>query len=877
MLGEFYRNIVTKSSYAYAYIKIITDEKQTAIDCEFIEVNEAFVRLLSLPGETFVGKRITDLAPHVLQSESNLITILGRIGLTGRSQDFIHKIENQDRWVSIRAMSPEIDFVAIQAVDVSKEIKRLDLYENLISFTPTLLAIMSFDGTFILANNEWTRIFGYQKVSLLGSNITDYIDPQEKSLLKKVHVALYNEEVVQNFIHRFRHLDGSYRFIEWQAYVSNNLVYGAAKDVTERIKKEKQKQRELDLMNLLFDQTLTGMCMLMLDSPVDWEHASDKEATLNYVMQHQRVVRTNQAFLTMYQTTAKQITGVTVAELYKHNLKAAKKLWRKLLDKGRVKVESEVGRLDGSLLWVMGDYSTLYDHKGLVAGHFGMQLDISDRKASEIALAQSEHLYRLITEHASDVIWVYNITKKKFNYISPSAFNFLGYRPDELISIPFSGVIHPDDIENVQRKLGLMIKEFCETPKVNGNWKIQMRHIRSDEAVVWADSSINFRYGEAGNIEIIGVSRDITERKLYEEKILHLSYRDQLTGLYNRRYLEEQHATRFATEQVLPLSLVVCDVNGLKLTNDVFGHQAGDLLLKACANYLRMAEESDTVIARTGGDEFVMVFPNTTNEETQKKIAAIQKEIATCNIGRTKLSVSFGFATLHTPSKSFEPLFKEAEDVMYRRKLLESSSYKHDVIKLLVAQLHEIGPYEKNHSEHVAKLAYAIGEALGLPVGELDELRLAALLHDIGKIAIESDVLNRKGPLSSHEWARMRRHPEMGFQILRSVQNFGRIADWILVHHERPDGRGYPQGLKDSSIPLPAKIIAVANAFDAMTNNLGYRTPIDPEEARKELLLYAGTQFDPTVVEAFLKLPLDQIASDNNLKEIRLYEPPRNG
>lgn len=355
------------------------------------------------------------------------------------------------------------------------------------------------------------------------------------------------------------------------------------------------------------------------------------------------------------------------------------------------------------------------------------------------------------------------------------------------------------------------------------------------------------------------MSRDVTERKLYEEQILHLSYRDQLTGLYNRRYFEEQQAARFTTEEVLPLSLVVCDMNGLKLTNDVFGHQTGDQLLKACADCLQVVKESDNLLARIGGDEFVMIFPATSQEELQFKLSAVQHAIANRRIGKMKLSVSFGFATMETLSKSLEDLFKEAEDVMYRRKLLESSKHKQDVIQLLTDRLHGKGAFEKSHSEHVSALAYAIGEALALPTEDLNELRIAGLLHDIGKIGIEDDVLNRKGPLTMHEWAQMRRHPEMGFQILRSVQNLGRVADWILMHHERLDGKGYPQGLKDSNIPLQAKIIAVANAFDSMTSASGYRIPLEIEAALKELLLHTGTQFDSTVVQVFLKLPLDRI------------------
>lgn len=521
MQESLYRKIIEESSYVYAYIRIVTDVAQNPVDFEFIEVNAAFTWIFSLSKEDIIGKKITDIFPEILQDDFNWIAAFGQIGLTGESQDFVQRVASTDRWFSIHAMSPEDGFVVIQAVDVSIEHERLLLQERVLSFTPTLLSVLDFEGKFLLVNDEWSRVFGYEQVTLTGANIMDYLHKHDWELTKKALVTLREEGVIYNFINRFRHQDGSYRSIEWRAYVSNGLVYGAAKDTTERLQEEKEKQRKLEVMNLLFEQSLTGICMFMLDSPVDWEHASDKEGMVEYVMQHQRIVRTNDAFLKMYNMTKKQILGVTVAEFFKHDLDRTRILWRNLLDSGRVRVESEVRRLDDSPLWVIGDYSTLYDSNGDIAGHFGMQLDISERRKSEIALGQSEQRYRLITEHASDVIWVYDITQKRFNYISHSVLNFMGYLPEELIPLSYSKVIHPEDSRKVREIIRVMVKEFEGIPKIKRDWKFQARHVKHDQSIVWADTSINFRFGDTQNIEIIGVSRDVTERKLYEEQILH--------------------------------------------------------------------------------------------------------------------------------------------------------------------------------------------------------------------------------------------------------------------------------------------------------------------------------------------------------------------
>lgn len=862
----FYRRIIAESSYGYAYIKVLSDAHEVPVDFEFVEVNAAFAYLFTLDSDSFPGKRTRDLFPEGITSDFNWITTVGRIGLTGRRQNFVQHLDKSDRWISVRAFCPEPGFIVLQVVDISHEIKRLRIHEGIFNLTPILLCVIDFDGKIIMANDEWTVSLGYPKQALLNAHIYDYIHPNDIESTTAMMKELGEDRVIRNFVNRYLAFDGSYHSLEWRAHVSDGLVYGAARDITDKLAADKQKQRELDLMNLLFDQTLTGMYMMMLDEPVDWRHSVDKDATLEYILSHQRVVRTNQALLDQYRATKDQVIGKTSLEFFKTDMDDVRKAWRKLLDQGRINFETQERRMDGSPLWTVGDYSCIYDSKGRVVGHFGMQLDMTERKEGAVALEKSERMYRLMAEHASDVIWVFDMMNKTFSYMSPSVKQFLGYSPEELMALPFGTSLHPADIAPTVHRLRRMILEFKRNPGPQNKWTFQVRHRKADGTIIWADASINFRYTETGSIEAIGVSRDVTSRKLNEEKILHLSYRDQLTGLYNRRYFEE-HQRTYAEPASLPLTMVVCDVNGLKLTNDVFGHQVGDQLLKSCANVLVQSKRPDDVVARIGGDEFVLLFPNTSQPEAQERIDAIMQAVSQQIVGKTRLSVSFGSATLAAPVASLEPLFKEAEDIMYRRKLLESSSYKHDVIKLLINGLYEKGLYERNHSDKVSFLSYEIGKAMGLASGDLDELRLAGMLHDIGKIGIDTDVLNRVGPLDAHEWEQMRRHPEMGFQILRSVQNFGRIADWILAHHERPDGKGYPQGLVDSEIPLQSKIIAVANAFDSMTSSSGFKNPLEIPGALDELQKNIGTQFDPKVVETLVSLPREYLEKDTISEE----------
>ncbi|WP_422477790.1 sensor domain-containing diguanylate cyclase/phosphohydrolase [Pleomorphochaeta sp. DL1XJH-081] len=869
---EFYRKIIIESSIGYAYAAVVTDNDGNPTDLSLIEVNDALAKLVGMQKTDFEGKNLSTCLPQIQGNEFNWIASVGRVGLTGISQHVVQRVDYVDRWFSVRVSCPEKGKIVVLINDVTAEVKRTRLYEGIVNLTPVLIFVIDFEGKIIIANDEWTHILGYPKQSLLGSHVFDYIHPEDIESTVKVMEDLDENRVIRNFVNRYRNFEGSFRSLEWRAHVSDGLIYGSARDITERMATEKQKQRELDLMNLLFDQTLTGMFMMMLEEPVDWDQASDKDALLDSMMEDLLLVKTNQAFLEQFGTNAEHVAGMSLSELFSNNLETTKQVWRELMDQGKTSQEFEGRKFDGTPIWIRGDYHCLYNSKRQIVGNFGMQLDISDRRLSEVALKRSERRYRLIAEHASDVIWVYDVEKRAFVYLSPSVRQFLGYEPEELIEKPVEFSLYPQDVERIKKKLGHMILEFSKHPKLEKRWKLQMRQVKRDGSVIWAEASINFRLKRSQKVEAIGVSRDVTTRKRNEERILHLSYRDQLTGLYNRRYYEERQTILCSDERYMPLSVVVCDVNGLKLTNDVFGHQMGDQLLVTCANSLLAVNKQKDIIARIGGDEFVVLMAKTSQEEALERIEGMRQEIADKQVGKTRLSVSFGCATAYKTSDSFEAIFKQAEDIMYRQKLLESSSYKHDVIKVLIHSLYDKGRYEKDHSEHVGALCIQLGREMGFPPAEVDDLRLAGMLHDIGKIGISQELLNQKRQLSDQEWSQMRRHPEMGFQILRSVQNFGHIADWILAHHEQPDGKGYPRGLTDTSIPLQAKIIAVANAFDSMTSPSGYRQqPLSIDEALRELDRCSGTQFDPSVVKAFHSLPISYL-SDPTLQKEELFD-----
>jgi len=358
------------------------------------------------------------------------------------------------------------------------------------------------------------------------------------------------------------------------------------------------------------------------------------------------------------------------------------------------------------------------------------------------------------------------------------------------------------------------------------------------------------------NNQIIGVtifSEDVTERHTHEQSILHLSYRDPLTSLYNRRYYQEELG-RLDHEKYYPLSIVFADINGLKIMNDAFGHDAGDELLITVSEELLHVFHRDQRISRIGGDEFAILLPNTSKDKAQSLLDTIKIQLQKRMINGMNVSVSYGVATKEQKDQDINAVLKDAEDDMYAHKLFEVTSQRSDTIKTILQTLYEKNPREKEHSDRVSNICTSIGEKLGMPSNEINMLKAISVLHDIGKIAIDDQILNKPGKLNNDEWETIKRHPEIGYRILSSSPEYISIAEDILYHHERYDGKGYPRGLKGEEIPIRARIITIADSFDAMVSDRPYRKALSNQEALDEIKRCAGSQFDPNIAELFIEL-----------------------
>ena len=383
-----------------------------------------------------------------------------------------------------------------------------------------------------------------------------------------------------------------------------------------------------------------------------------------------------------------------------------------------------------------------------------------------------------------------------------------------------------------------------------------------------------------GTLAVLGILMTTLRGQLDQlvKQLAAAARTDSLTQLANRRELEERFAAELerSTRTARPLSIVVLDLDWFKEYNDRFGHSAGDRVLVLLAQALKRATRTSDVVARLGGEEFGVLAPETDETEAYLLSERLRAEVRSAFARETeKMTISCGVASFPIHGITLGELLHAADRALYEAK--ESGRDRSVVFKQAgvegvereqvaiertsprlasLVSLAEAVDRRKGspaNSRRVARYAEALARKLRLPEEESERVRIAALLRDVGEVGVAESILNKDGPLDPRERLEVERHPEIGARIVGAAQ-LGRVGEWILTHHERPDGQGYPRGLREHQIPLEGRIVAVADAYAAMTADRPYRRPFSPHRARAELQARAGTQFDHDVVEAFLEL-----------------------
>ncbi len=426
-----------------------------------------------------------------------------------------------------------------------------------------------------------------------------------------------------------------------------------------------------------------------------------------------------------------------------------------------------------------------------------------------------------------------------------------GYSRSELIKSTVFETVVPDNQDEIAKKNidKILNGEVLIHELPSANSRGEERFIRLQER------KITLPNNETG---IISIQSDITDKIKSEEKIRYASYHDSLTDLYNRSYLENK-IQNLNQENLYPVSLIMADLNGLKLVNDTYGHNEGDKLLKKMAAILKDSCRDDDLIARWGGDEFVILLPETDGEAVKKIAARINQKIADTFLefedgSRLPLSAALGWGVKNNYFEDIFEILDEAESKMYKNKLTESRSIKSNILNTLLKTLSEKSQETSSHSNRMADLAQKLAEKIDLSQSEINKLTLIAKLHDIGKTIIPEKILNKEDKLTEAEWKKIQSHPAVGHRILNATEEFSHISEAVLSHHERWDGSGYPRALSREEIPLLARIIAIVDAYDVMTTEQVYKKSISKKEALQEIKTNAGTQFDPVLADIFIEL-----------------------
>lgn len=520
-----------------------------------------------------------------------------------------------------------------------------------------------------------------------------------------------------------------------------------------------------------------------------------------------------------------------------------------VIETGKLKLNFEEKTIDGdgNLKWVRTNKIPLYDNDNNIYGILGTFEDITEQKKIQEALRESQLRYEQLAEKSRSVIWEVD-RNGVYTYVSPVAKEVFGYTSEEMVGKMHIYDLSHEDENNFKEHILLAINSSESVSDLENKVK------NKDNKEAWVMTNGFPVLNDKGEILFYrGMDIDITYLKKIEQDIKFLSFHDQLTGLYNRRFFEEE-LKRLDTDRNLPLSLVMIDVNGLKLVNDAFGHNAGDLLLKKTANILKTECRADDIVSRVGGDEFVILFPRTSLKETEKIIHRINMAIKKEKVEAVNLSISYGCDTKENIHEKIEDILKKADAKMYKLKSSQKSNIRKDTIGKIIKSLFENSPQEEEHAKNVGDLSVKIGRVLKLSDSEIDKLRIIGRLHDIGKISVSKDILNKRGTLNRLERKEIERHPEVSYIILSSSNEYSFFAEDVLYHHERYDGKGYPKGLKGEEIPLNSRIVFVADAYDAMINDRPYRKAMKENEAIKIIKEESGKQFDPNVVEAFLNI-----------------------
>ncbi len=491
---------------------------------------------------------------------------------------------------------------------------------------------------------------------------------------------------------------------------------------------------------------------------------------------------------------------------------------------------------------------------GEVIGALSIGSNITELKLLEERQINYEHRYENLVKYMLYGLALYQVKAEGKEY----SFYYLDCNPSYqiLLGVKKENIIGKEIREVIKEVEFFWFDAFIKVIEGKSNYEIL-----EDYSAFYSRYYRSIIYSPAP-MQLAVMIEDITESKTVENRLKDSTVTDFLTKLYNRRYFDE-YQMDFNRSEHYPLGVFVVDVNHLKKVNDTYGHKIGDQLIVSVANILKEFIRGKGLVIRWGGDEFLILLYRANSASCEVLKEMITKELQKIEIQDEPISVAIGYTIKKIKATDFISSFKQAEDRMMEHKKSNVNRTNGTLVDALLKVLWHKNNDEYRHSQRVALIAKRMAMELGLSKDELSILDMASMLHDIGKVLIDNQVLTKKEQLVELEEQLLYSHPQIGHDLLDSIFSSSKLSEIILQHHERYDGTGYPKGLKGEEIMIEARIIHLAETFDALTQST-YQKSLDYPEAIKIIQSESGKQFDPNLVDLFINQILYQFENESS-------------
>lgn len=834
--------IFLQAAFGYACHEPLFDDKAQPEDFTFLDINPVYEEITGLKRADIIGKRVLDVMNNIPGQYFDLLELYKSAVLTGNKQELVQYAEGLKRWYKITAILTEKKHLAVMFQDITSEMDQIVSYEKLLSHYEIminssqdamfLVRIEDNGVRYVMNNKSYQKFTGYSAEEMKDKTAEEILGKEMSQYFYNNYVKAFEAklpvELEENFV-----LHGKER--TWHTVITPIIedgavkyILGSRKDITLQKKAETEKESLFQRQRAMFSEHTA--VMLLID-PISG-----------------KIVDANPAASSYY--------GYTMEELIKMHIHEINILPRQEIDKMlRIAVKEKQKyylfphRKKNGEIRLVDIYSCPVTHNGEKL-LYSIIFDVTDRESYKTELYKEKEFLRTTLYSIGDGV-VTTDKEGKIIALNRAAEEITGWSIKEAAGRPFSEVFKLVG-ESTGQGVEDPVAKVLNTGMVVGLANHTVLLNKAGFPIPISDSAAPIKDETGKTFGVVMVFHDVTLEKEQQEQILYLSQHDHLTGLLNRRSLEEE-VKRLDNDGHLPLAVIMGDVNGLKLTNDVFGHEEGDLILQRTARSIRDNCRKGDIVIRWGGDEFLILLPRTTAAKAEKVIRRIKKSCALKSENTLQLSISLGYSIKTTVEEDLHFVIREAEEIMYRKKLTEGKAHRNVIIRTLLKTLYEKGLETKEHSQRMKACCTAIGKKLKCSGKDLKDLNRLALLYDIGRTGILESVLKKPGSLSPEEWQEVKKHPEIGFRIAQNAHEISNLAEYILYHHERWDGKGYPQGLAGEEIPLLSRIIAVADAYNAMIEDRPYRKAMSNEEAIDQLKRNSGTQFEQEAVAALVK------------------------